>query len=180
MAESVTELIVESYYRFQKYLVSRGLAIKNDNNNRWGDLDILAVKDDVLFINCKDYLPSSEQKIGIINNFKTDEIYIGKHFPDLSKKGKPRLLYIYGGGTSNKTIEYLTDPSKNGGLSIECKHISVILKEYIAIIKDTLAEINHDDQKILPEKGYSIVGSYSGLEKVFLYLYNNHYINIDR
>ena len=69
MAFSLTEYITENYYKSDSWIVERDIPILNDKGKQfWSDLDILAFKDKVHLISCKDFLPDNkldtQNKIG--------------------------------------------------------------------------------------------------------------------
>lgn len=64
MVFSLCQYLAERYYRRMRYVVEKDIPILPEEGEKqfWSDLDLLAIGDDVLLVNCKDSLPSSKQR----------------------------------------------------------------------------------------------------------------------
>ncbi|UBM61551.1 hypothetical protein LA303_09000 [Candidatus Sulfidibacterium hydrothermale] len=170
MKYSNSELIVERYYRLRKWLVEKDVPILPQNGKRfWGDLDILAVGDEVHIISCKDFLPSNKEIDRVIKNLENAEIFIRKEYNYLKNK-KFKKIYVYG-GSGKKSIE---KAHKNGIETIELKEL---LAKYFKELDSYLSKMNFGRTDIGKGKRYTIVGELEGLDKFMSFLLNNNFIN---
>jgi hypothetical protein len=172
MKYSNSELIVERYYRFTKWLVAKDVPIlPKEGNKFWSDLDILAVRDEVHLVSCKDFLPDNKDIAKVINNLNVAEEYIKKEYPYLKEK-KFKKIFVYG-GTGKKAI----DTANEAG--IETKKLKELLADYIYEIDKYLSGRNEGRIDVPKGKRYYIIGELEGLDKFMSYLLNNNFINTE-
>ena len=168
MPESLTEMVVERCYRFNNYLVERNLAFKDEEGSQfWSDLDILAVKDEVILVNCKDYVARPEDKERIVKNLDQAQKYLEKEYPNLTSM-KFKLQFVYG-GADKKTLQFL---SENG---IECIKLEAIFTRYIKSIETFMEKLHLNSKKKYSRpkgKRWALVGNLEGVDKLLSYLLN--------
>lgn len=175
MAFSLCQYIAERYYRRINYVVEKEIPILPEEGKKqfWSDLDLLAVGDDILLINCKDFLPSSKQRENIIDNLNKAESYIKKHYRHFSaKQFKKQYVYII---TDKNTLNYLK------GENIETIHFDDLFVRYIKELDDFLTEINKKSREsIKAGMRYYRIGDLEDLEKSLAYLLNNSWLNEEK
>lgn len=170
MKHSNTELIVERYYRLRKWLVEKDVPILPQTGNKhWGDLDILAVGEEVHLISCKDFLPSNKDIHRVIKNLDDAEFYIKKEYKHLNKK-LFRKLYVYG-GTGKDALQLVKQHSI---ITLEIKEL---FAKYIKMLDDYLSKMNIGRKDVPKGKRYYIIGELEGLDKFISFLLNNNFLN---
>ena len=170
MKHSNTELIVERYYRLRKWLVEKDVSILPQTGNKhWGDLDILAVGEEVHLISCKDFLPSNKDIHRVIKNLDDAEFYIKKEYKHLNQK-LFRKLYVYG-GTGKDALQLV---KQHGIITLEIKEL---FAKYIKMLDDYLSKMNIGRKDVPKGKRYYIIGELEGLDKFISFLLNNNFLN---
>jgi len=170
MKYSISELIVERYYRLKNWLVEQDVSILPQTKKKhWSDLDILAVGDEVHLISCKDFLPSNKDIDKVIQNLEDSEKYIKHEYKHL--KGKTfKKIYVYG-RTGKKALEILRIKG------IKTIELNVLFAEYLQFLDSYLVSMNRNRKDIGKGKRYYIIGELEGLDKFISYLLNNNFIN---
>jgi hypothetical protein len=170
MKYSNTELIVERYYRLKKWLVEKDVPILPQEGKRhWGDLDILAVGEEVHLISCKDFLPNNKDIDKVIKNLEDSEKYIKKEYKHLSAKAF-RKIYVYG-TTGKDAVKKARDKE------IETFELKEIFVRYVKTLDEYLANMNIGRKDIPKGKRYYIIGELEGLDKFISFLLNNNFLN---
>lgn len=171
MPESLTEMIVERFYRSNGYLVERDVPIVAiEGRQHWSDLDILAIKDDVLLINCKDFVSNPREKNRILENLNLADDFIRRGYPDIIK-GKSLLRLMVYGGSDKATITHLTE---NG---IRCIGLEEILSQYLQSLETYLDNLNTNYKPPKSMRWYR-VGNTGGYDKLLIYLMNKNYLRL--
>lgn len=174
MAFSLTEYITEKYYKSDSWIVERDIPILKDKGKQhWSDLDILAFKENVHLISCKDFLPDNKKETQnkIIENLNIAERFIRNKYKFLDSNDidfEKKYVYI---GTAKKTIDTLENNN------IECMHLNEILFKYIKNLDNFLIAKNKERKDIPKGKRYYVIGNLEGLDKFIVYLLNNNLLN---
>ena len=163
MSDSLTEIMVERFYCAGGYLVERGVPIVAEVGHQfWSDLDVLAisggsqvgsakddevVKDEVVLVNCKDFVTDPRQKTKIAENLTLAENWVKCHFAALVANKPITRQFVYG-GSDKATIEFL---QKQG---IECLSLQSVLGQYCATL---IRRMNATTGKIHPSHGKAVV-----------------------
>jgi len=175
MAFSLCQYLAERYYKRRNYIVERNIPIlpKEEKKQFWSDLDLLAVGEDVLLVNCKDFLPSSKQREKIVENLDDAEKYLKDNYKFLSgKKFKKQYVFI---GTDKETRDYL----RKQNIEILC--FDDLFVRYLRELDDFLNRINKKyKDKIKIGMRYYRIGNFEDLDKFLAYLLNNSLLNEER
>ena len=175
MAFSLCQYLAERYYKRRNYIVERNIPIlpKEEKKQFWSDLDLLAVGEDVLLVNCKDFLPSSKQREKIVENLDDAEKYLKDNYKFLSgKKFKKQYVFI---GTDKETRDYL----RKQNIEILC--FDDLFVRYLRELDDFLNRINKKyKDKIKTGMRYYRIGNFEDLDKFLAYLLNNSLLNEER
>ena len=171
MKHSNTELIVERYYRLKNWLVEKDIPIQLDpeKHKHWSDLDILAVRNEVHLISCKDALPDNKDVDKVIKNLKNAVKSIVDLYPIVKNKNI-KLLYIYD-VTGIQALDKLKQEN------IETIHVKEIAIKYIKELDNQISKFNYGRKDIPKGKRYYLIGTYEGLDKMLIYLLNNNLLN---
>jgi hypothetical protein len=172
MSDSLTEIIVERFYRSRGYLVERDVPIVAENEaQHWSDLDILAIKDEVHLVNCKDFVADPKQKNKIADNLKTAEEWVRRNYVDLvaDKPIVRKLVYI---GSDEATITCLQNDH------IDCYRLEKVLAEYLAHLESSQDKLNG---KYAPPKGkrWYRTGNRTSYDKFLVYLLNEKFLKVE-
>ncbi len=152
MKHSNTELIVERYYRLKKWLVEKDVPILPQTGNKhWGDLDILAVGEEVHLISCKDFLPSNKDIHRVIKNLVDAEFYIKNEYKHLNNKLFSKL-YVYG-GTGKEALQVVR---QHGIITLEIKEL---FAKYIKMLDDYLSKMNIGRKDTPRANGITLLGN---------------------
>jgi len=172
MAFSLCQYIAERYYRRINYVVEKEIPILPEEgiNQFWSDLDLLAVGNDILLVNCKDFLPSSKQRENIVKNLNKAENYIKKNYQYFSEKQfRKQYVFIV---TDKNTLDYLRKEN------IEIIPFDDLFVRYIKELDNFLTEINKKSRESIKiGMRYYRIGELKDLDKSLAYLLNNSLLN---
>ena len=172
MSDSLTEIIVERFYRAGGYLVERGVPIVAKNAHQfWSDLDVLAIKDEVILVNCKDYVTDPKQKTKIADNLTLAVEWVKGHYSELVAN-KPITRQLVYGGSDKATIEFLR---KEG---IICRSLDEVLAQYLTTLAFSMDSLQGN---YTPSKGrrWYRIGNLRGYDKLFVYLMNHGFLKAE-
>jgi hypothetical protein len=173
MSSSLTEIIVERFYRASEYLVERDVPIVGENVPRrfWSDLDVLAIKDEVVLVNCKDSVADPKQKTKIADNLNLAVEWVGRHYGELVAN-KPITRQLVYGLCDKKTIESL----QNEGIA--CVSLESVLARYLATLESRMDLLNG---RYPPLKGmrWYCIGNLAGYDKLFVYFMNKGFLKVE-
>jgi hypothetical protein len=173
MSDSLTEIIVERFYRASEYLVERDVPIVAENVPQfWSDLDVLAIKDEVVLVNCKDYVTDPKQKTKIADNLNLAVEWVKCRYGELVAN-KPITRQLVYGYSDKATIEFL---EREG---ITCLSLEAVLGKYLTTLESKLDLLK--DQRRLSNKGlrWSRIGNLMGYDKLFVYLMNQRFLKVE-
>jgi len=172
MNESLTEAVVERFHRTRRYLVERAVPIVAENEPQfWSDLDVLAIKGDVVLVNCKDFVSDPRQKEKIAHNLDVAETWVRQNYSDLVTN-KPITKQLVYGGSDKASIKFLQDKG------IKCVHLGEMLAEYLVYLASNMDSLN--EERYSPPKGkrWYRIGNLTGYDKVFVYLMNQKFLKV--
>jgi hypothetical protein len=170
MKHSNSEIIVERYYRLNKWLVEKDVPILPQSQKKhWSDLDILAVGEEVHLISCKDFLPSNKDIDKVIKNLEDSEKYIRQKYKHLSERTFKRI-YVYGGTGK----EALKEAERHNIQTVPVRELFV---KYLKLLDDYLSSMNVGRKDIAKGRRYYIIGELEGLDKFLSFLLNNDFLN---
>ena len=132
MPDSLTEMIAAQYYRFKGYLVEPRVQFVGDPQGKkcWRDLDLLAIKDEVVLVNCKDAVNTKDGAEAIIANLQFAEKHVKTRYADLVGNKKIRRELICGtfelaGGQGGEGWKKLADAN------IRCIEFQHFFRDYL-------------------------------------------------
>jgi len=170
MKYSNSELIVERYYRLNKWLVEKNVPILPQSDKKhWSDLDILAVGEEVHLISCKDFLPSNKDIEKVIKNLEDSEKYIRQEYRHLSERPF-KSIYVYG-GTGKEALKEVERHN------IQTRPLRELFVMYLKLLDDYLSKMNVGRKDIAKGRRYYIIGELEGLDKFVSFLLNNDFLN---
>ena len=175
MTESLTEVIVERFYRFSEYLVERDVPLVGERGIRYrSDLDILAVKEEVVLVNCKDFVGDPGQKEKIHDNLKLAEECVRRTFPAIVGKKKIKRQFVYD-SSDKATVDFLVSKG------VECKPLERVLVGYLQALEKSMDNLDPDHAKYSAPKGlrWYLTGNLRGYDKLLQYLLNCKFIKLE-
>jgi hypothetical protein len=174
MTESLTEIIVERFYRFSGYLVEKDVPLLEPTGpQHWSDLDIMAVKNEVVLVNCKDYVSDPSQEKKILDNLESAEKYVRREFAAIVGQKTVTKQFVYV-GSDTRTIQSLTSKG------VQCKTLDEMLAAYALKLEEFMNKL-HAESKYRAREGrrWYRTGNLRGYDKLLQYLLNRNFIKVD-
>ena len=176
MADSLTELIVERYYRSKGYVVELNLPIKakqGEGRQFWSDLDILAIKDHVHLVNCKDWINDTKHFDAIPTNLTLAEEFVKGKYPFLADRVVTKHLVA---------IECQVDKARMQQVlrdeNIQYHAFNDLLGEYLQNLQCELDTLNQNSRPLKGMRWFR-VGNRRSYDRVFIHLLNYKFLKTD-
>lgn len=171
MPDSLTEIVVELFYRSKGYLVERNVPIvAEDGPQHWSDLDILAVRDDVRLVNCKDFVSDKSQRDKIAKNLEQAEAWVTKNYGDVVANKPIIREFVY--SSSDKGTNACLDTK-----GIKCRSVEEIFACYLKTLEGAMDKLNTTYKAPKGLRWYRI-GNLSRYDKVFVFLLNGGFLKL--